>query len=127
MNQIFPLRDELSGSTGIVVKIYAPDGVLHHVLHNPVGREDLCGSRNLVSLELALLGKHLVLALRDIELIEPANQFWRTEVIVGDEFRMAGLRPTLFPLGRTSELALLSLTQSVKHIDESTFRQDVVG
>ena len=88
MNQIFPLRFELSGSAGIIVKIDAPDGVLHHVLHNPVGREDLCGSRNLVSLELTLLGKHLVLALRDIELVEPAYQFWRMEVSVCDELRM---------------------------------------
>ena len=70
---------------GVVVEIDAPYGVLHHVLHNPVGRENLSGGRNLVSLEFALLGKHLVLALGDIELVEPADEFGRTVVGIGDE------------------------------------------
>ena len=52
---------------GIVVQIDAPHGVLHHILHNPVGREYLCGGRNLVRLELSLLGKHLVFLLGDID------------------------------------------------------------
>ena len=73
---------------GVVVEIDAAHGVLHHVLHNPVGREDLCGGRNLVGFELALFGKHLVLALGDIELVEPADEFGRTKILFGDKLRM---------------------------------------
>ena len=74
--QVF--EDVAHEAVGIVVEIDAAEGVLHHVFHNPVGREDLRGRRDLVSFSfLAILkgGKDLVFLLRDIELIEPANQF----------------------------------------------------
>ncbi len=61
---------------GVVVEIDSAHGVLHHVLHDPVRGENLSGGRDLVSLELALLGEHLVLALGDIELVQPADQLW---------------------------------------------------
>src|SRR5574344_512708 len=85
--QVFPLLME-SSSSRIVIEINASHCVLHHVLHNPVGREYLSGSRNFIGLELAFLGKYLILALGDIELIEPANQFGRMKVFVRDKFGM---------------------------------------
>ena len=48
----------------------------------------MCGGRNLVRLELALLGKHLVLALGDVELIEPADEFRRAKILLGDKLRV---------------------------------------
>ena len=59
----------------IVIKIDASDGVLHHVLHDPVGRENLSGRCNLIRVILSFLGKGFIFTVRDIELVEPAYQF----------------------------------------------------
>ncbi len=75
LHEILPLLLK-PGLVGVVVKIDSAHGVLHHVLHDPVRGENLSGGRDLVSLELALLGEHLVLALGDIELVQPADQLW---------------------------------------------------
>ena len=60
---------------GVVIQIDTPNGVLYHVFHDPVWRENLRSRRNLVRCVLALLCKDFVLFLGDIELIEPANEF----------------------------------------------------
>ena len=84
---ISPLPLRLLGIR-IVIPINPPQGILHHILHNPIGREDLGCRRNLVRLELAFLGKHLILAFRDIELVEPAYQFRGTVVLLGNKVGM---------------------------------------
>ena len=100
VNQVFPLVLRLA--IRIVVDIDASHGVLHHILHNPVGREYLRSRSNLVGIILALLCKSLVLAVGDIELIEPADKFGRVEIIVGDKFSV------------------------IKHTHKTTFRQNIL-
>ena len=93
------------GAVGVVVEIDAAKGVLHHVLHNPVGREDLGGRWDVFGFGFVAAlegGKDLVFALRDIELIEPANQLRLTVVVVGDE---AGV---------------------IEHVDEAILGQNVI-
>ena len=51
----------------------APEGVLHEILHDPVGREQLRGGRDVVRGRLASAVVVLRLALRYIELVEPAQ------------------------------------------------------
>ena len=59
-----------------------PQRVLHHVLHDPVGREQLGRRRNVFRLHH--LADHLVLLLRDVELVEPADDLDVFAVLIGD-------------------------------------------
>ena len=89
----------------VVVQIDASHRVLHHVLHNPVGRKDLRSCWNILRLRLLALlerGKHIVLLLSNIELIEPAYQFGRMKILLADKGRI------------------------VEHTHKATFRQDVL-
>ena len=55
LNKVLPVLLDIF-LVGIVVKIDTSDGVLYHVLHYPVGREDLCCCRNVLGFGfLALL------------------------------------------------------------------------
>ncbi len=76
---------------GLVVQVDTPEGVLHHVFHYPVRREYLRCRRNVIRLHLLTFSQfpvYLVLALSVVELIEPAQQFRRLVVLVGDERRV---------------------------------------
>ena len=71
----------------MVVEVDAASGVLHHVFHNPVGREDLSGRWDLVSFSFVAVlegSEDFVFLLRDIELIEPANQFGLAVVVISE-------------------------------------------
>ena len=103
LHKILPSGLELRSCTRIVIKVDASNGILYHILYYPVGRKDLSGCRNLIRVVLSFLGKHFVLALRNIELVEPANQLWRMEVRICDEFRM------------------------IQHVDKASLCQNIVG
>ena len=85
LHEVFPFLLISQSSIGIVIEIDAPHRILYHVFHNPVRRKDLCRGRNFISLKLTFLGKHLILAFTDVELVKPANQFRRTKLFVGDK------------------------------------------
>ena len=50
-----------------------PQGVLHHVADNPVGRKKLGGGGDIAGGDFAFGPDHLILALRDVELVQPAD------------------------------------------------------
>ena len=55
LNKIFPVLLNIF-LVWIVVKVNAPDGILYHILHNPVRRKNLSGSRDVLCFSfLALL------------------------------------------------------------------------
>ena len=63
----------------------AAQRILHHVAHHPVGREELCGSSLLITLQsafLRLLGLSICLAVSDIELIEPTHHLHILTILV---------------------------------------------
>ena len=84
----------------IVVQIDTTKGILHHVLHNPVRCEYLSSGRNILCTPFAKI-EHFVLTLRDVELVEPANEF------------------CLLIIFRSNIICI------IKHIHETVFRQDV--
>lgn len=88
INKILPFRLENVGIIRMVVEVDATDGVLYHILYDPMRCEDLCGRSYLISIVFAFLSEHLVLTLRDIELIEPTDELARLVVFIGDEFGM---------------------------------------
>ena len=88
VNEIFPLLLKIICSIGIVVKIDTTDGVLYHIFHNPFWSKDLCRRGYLVSIVFALLGKHFILTVGDIELIEPSDKRGRAIVLLRDESRI---------------------------------------
>ena len=86
----------------IVVYVDAPYSILHHVFHNPVGCKNLSGRSYLVCIVLSLLGKCFILTVRDIELVEPTDEFRTGILLVGDKLRM------------------------INHIHKATVRQNVL-
>ena len=85
LHEVLPFLLISQSGIGIVIEIDTSHRILHHVLHNPVRRKNLRGGRNLISLKLTFLGKHLILTFTDVELIKPTNQFGRAKLFVGDK------------------------------------------
>ena len=61
------------GGLGVVEHPEAPQGVLHHVAYDPLGREELRCGRDVCRLGLALGLEELLLALGVVELVHPAQ------------------------------------------------------
>jgi len=85
LHEVLPFLLISQSGIGIVIEIDASHRILYHVLHNPVRCKNLCGGRNFISFKLTFLGKYLIFAFTDVELIKPANQFRRTKLFVGDK------------------------------------------
>ena len=62
----------------------AAERVLHHVAHDPLRREELRGGRDVCRLGLALGLEEVLLALRVIELVHPAQDLDVLPVALGD-------------------------------------------
>ena len=81
--------------------------VLHHVLHDPVGREKLCRGRNVFRLHH--IADHLVLFLRDVELVEPADDLDLLPLVFVDAFdQLADQRVGVQQVGGQEQFGLVA-------------------
>ena len=79
----------LEGVVRVALHPQAAQAVFHHVAHDPVRREQLRGGGNVVLADLDVLlevGKHLILGLGVVILVQPADDLHLIEpVLLGDE------------------------------------------